>query len=385
MNLDFDKEMDFLLRNALRQDGFAPESVDAEHLDADALAAFAENALPEAARTQYVRHLADCDDCRAVLSNLILLNEDEEPAAAVETTALKPRLSWGERFARIFALPNLGYATAALTVLLVGTFAFITLFNRQQSQVAQAPPQELEPVAMSEKRQPAPTAPERREEQEVAAAQEPSPEELANANTAATPEEQPTPNSGGDNLPPSVRATTGASASNRSVASETTVVRNQTANTAVALSATPAPVPQPAAPVAQAESGVENSELAKKPVNTDDRDKELKAREDETVALSEPSPADAAEERSATKKRASTAPGLARERQSLATRSVGGKTFQKVGGVWTDSAYNSQSVTAISRSSDVYKNLEASIRSIAENFRGETVIIVSQGKAYRIR
>jgi hypothetical protein len=385
MNLDFDKEMDFLLRNALRQDGFASKSVDAEHLDADALAAFAENALPEAARTQYVRHLADCDDCRAILSNLILLNEDEEPATTVETTAVAVRPSWGESLARLVALPNLGYATAALTVLLIGTFAFVTLFNRQEAQVAKAPPPEVETVAMSEKRPPAPAAPERREEQEVAAAQEPSPEELANANTAATPEEQPTPNTGVENLPPSVRATRGENTSNRSVVSETTVARNQTANTAVALSTTPAPVPQLAAPVAQAESGVENSELAKKPVDTDDKDKELRAREGETVALSEPSPADAAEERSAPKKRASTVAGLAREKQSLATRTVGGKTFQKVGGVWTDSAYNSQSVTAISRSSDAYKNLDSSVRSIAENFRGESVIIVSQGKAYRIR
>jgi hypothetical protein len=44
-----------------------------------------------------------------------------------------------------------------------------------------------------------------------------------------------------------------------------------------------------------------------------------------------------------------------------------------------------QKTTNVSRGSDEYKKLDAGLRSIADSFSGETVIIVWQGKAYRIR
>jgi hypothetical protein len=68
-----------------------------------------------------------------------------------------------------------------------------------------------------------------------------------------------------------------------------------------------------------------------------------------------------------------------------AQRSVGGKTFRNVGGIWFDSSYNnSQQQIMIRRGSDDYKRLDSGLRSFAENLGG-TVVVVWKGKAYRIQ
>ena len=55
-------EMDLLLRRlGRRDDAGVPE---ADHLDADELSAYAENALPVAARARYTAHLAEWSRCR---------------------------------------------------------------------------------------------------------------------------------------------------------------------------------------------------------------------------------------------------------------------------------------------------------------------------------
>ena len=73
MEVEFDKEIDSLLRQAAREGEFAftnpqsqianPQSV---HLDADEISAFAENALPQKARVNAMEHLAECMRCRKI-------------------------------------------------------------------------------------------------------------------------------------------------------------------------------------------------------------------------------------------------------------------------------------------------------------------------------
>ncbi len=82
MELEFDKEIDAILRTTRHTEGVAADS---PHLDADVIAAFAENALPERSKTLYVQHLADCDRCRKILSQTISISEN-----AVETAAAVP-------------------------------------------------------------------------------------------------------------------------------------------------------------------------------------------------------------------------------------------------------------------------------------------------------
>jgi len=101
MELEFDKEMDSLLRKTGEAGrgvlvGDKPDEKPKVHLDADQLSAFAENAMPEKSRALYMSHLADCDRCRRVLSGLIMLNAEAEPleervvAPAISLSAIEP-------------------------------------------------------------------------------------------------------------------------------------------------------------------------------------------------------------------------------------------------------------------------------------------------------
>ena len=69
MREGFDKEIDSLLRRNARgaAQPFADGGGAVAHLDADELGAFAEGALPAAARVVAASHLADCDECRGVV------------------------------------------------------------------------------------------------------------------------------------------------------------------------------------------------------------------------------------------------------------------------------------------------------------------------------
>ncbi|MBV9242764.1 MAG: hypothetical protein JO314_12235, partial [Acidobacteria bacterium] len=112
MELEFDKEIDAILRAARGARG-AP--VSGGHLDADQIAAFAENAVPVAARRVFTGHLADCDRCRTLLSHSIQMNEMGEataPAAAVDD----PVVSTVPWYSRLFRTPNLAIAMGALVV-----------------------------------------------------------------------------------------------------------------------------------------------------------------------------------------------------------------------------------------------------------------------------
>ena len=64
-----DTQIDVLLRRHAER---ARSNSAIEHLDADELNAFAEGSLPVAARSRCVSHLADCDDCRRLVSQLAI-------------------------------------------------------------------------------------------------------------------------------------------------------------------------------------------------------------------------------------------------------------------------------------------------------------------------
>lgn len=151
MKPEFDKEIDALLRSGARGGlrdvsstarGEARASdrdaAVAPHLDADELAAFAENALPVATRARFVAHLADCDDCRRTATRLALAanvaharderettkaNVTEEMSAAERIVAT----SWRERIAAIFAPRAWRYAMPVVALLCVGVVVLVVM------------------------------------------------------------------------------------------------------------------------------------------------------------------------------------------------------------------------------------------------------------------
>src|SRR5918993_3142198 len=99
MKQEFDKQLDSLLRGT-RGAGEARRAAAAEHLSPDELSAYAENALPPAARALYTAHLADCPDCRRVVTAVALASGAEaareaRPAGAADAGRVASKSSWG--------------------------------------------------------------------------------------------------------------------------------------------------------------------------------------------------------------------------------------------------------------------------------------------------
>ena len=112
MELEFDKEIDALLRKA--RNGTPPAAREA-HLDADAIAAFAEGAIPDAARKAYTAHFADCDSCRKALSQVALLNEPAAMAAvAAPAKAAAATINPTPWYRSLFRTPGLAAAFGIL-------------------------------------------------------------------------------------------------------------------------------------------------------------------------------------------------------------------------------------------------------------------------------
>jgi hypothetical protein len=139
MREGFDKEIDSLLRRTARaptgvRGNGAGASRPDSHLDADELAAFAEGALPEAARMSAVSHLADCGECRTHAVNLtraagVEAKLEKSAVAAASSTAResKPARGW---LAALFAPRALRYVAPALVLCLVAAVSFVALRSR---------------------------------------------------------------------------------------------------------------------------------------------------------------------------------------------------------------------------------------------------------------
>jgi hypothetical protein len=112
-----DSEMDVLLRRFAK---VASGVRTTDHLDADELSAFAEGSLPPPARSHYVSHLADCDDCRRAVTELAAASGRVEPMTAPLSQPAATE-SWWQKVGRFFAPARLRYAAfAAVLVAVVG-------------------------------------------------------------------------------------------------------------------------------------------------------------------------------------------------------------------------------------------------------------------------
>src|SRR5713226_1694075 len=110
-----DAQIDVLMRRYARH---SIRDVAAEHLDADEFNAFAERKLPPAARSRYVSHLAECEDCRKLATQLALaaaVTMKSESAVA----APAPEASWWQKLSALFAPPMLRYAAFAVVLVAI--------------------------------------------------------------------------------------------------------------------------------------------------------------------------------------------------------------------------------------------------------------------------
>jgi hypothetical protein len=465
MKPEFDREIDALLRGHARGGGGASATggearafvrdlsagerardqaarldTQAAHLDADELAAFAENALPTAARSRYAAHLADCDDCRHTATQLALaagvtVVSDEREVVATEKIV---GASWRERVAALIAPRAWRYAMPVVALLCVGVIALVVMRrvpragmqlarNNEEAQADRASPvSQEEHHAMTETAPP----PEQPATQNV---------DDANAPVAASADARRGAVGGGDQMSAQtgggvVKNESSVASNNAPAAANTQPPRSEDFSpppppaSSVAASVPAAkPAPQPLAQLPEATPTPVNDESIAvtkdepKPRKSEEvaereqaqpktrraggsrrdsqevavpeaRDANRKALSDEAMRTPGSGVAGAAsskeQRKSAPSERGATESNAARDKSSDETRKVGGRKFRREGGAWIDTAYNSsQATVVVRRNSEQYRALVADEPEIARiaNSLGGDVVIVWKGRAYRIK
>ena len=370
MELEFDKEIDAILRKARSGKGVAGTAAASPHLDADTIAAFVENALPPRSKMLYMEHIADCDRCRRVLSQTVLLNSGHgvETAEAETQPDMTPAaiIPW---YKRLFATPALAAAMGAVILAFSGILGYVVLQERSRPNAEISRATEPGPVQ---------GGPFYGGEADYPTANKPS--SAVAANSAAMP-------------PISSAANTAANtaiSANRADASSLSAANTRTDSepkpetfSDERRTAAAAPPPAPTGGVPATASGDAKSD-----------DGNLKAKEEDAIIASK-----SADDRMvrdmppAAKKSGPVRSGPSNAQVQMQTqnvitenslRTVNGKSFDRRGGVWYDLAYKGQSAKKVSRGSSEYKDLDGGLRNIAETLDG-TVVVMWKEKAYRIQ
>ncbi|HEU5130787.1 MAG TPA: hypothetical protein VFT26_01745 [Pyrinomonadaceae bacterium] len=375
MKQETNNEMDLLLRRLGRRDDAVVSGGADGHLDADELSAYAENALPVAARSRYTMHLAECSHCR----NLVVqLSSSAGVVATTENAAVAGPSGLKKFLASLFTPMVLRYAVPALGLVVVAAIGFVVLRRERPSEYV------VQDYGNATKAAPSPT------DQPVFGyddrASKTAPSEAARVekqtkDQAAQPAPPP-------NTPPSVTSI-------EADVSKDKAAQPKPEEQAPVVAHEP-PKPEPTAtPQTRVETEVSKNEVKELPAKSPPADKALRGaqREDRKTDT------DFARGRRTDSVTAAAAPatgsaGGAVNMQrdgvdsNANTRSVAGRRFRKQGGVWIDTAYDSsKDAVTLSRGSEQYRALvadEPAIKTIADTLDGE-IIVVWKGRTYRIR
>lgn len=378
MELEFDKEIDALLRKA-RADGpvLVGDVAGSRHLDADQISAFAENSLPERSRMQYMSHLADCDRCRKILSNVLTMTSEAVPAAVAAPGAItiaERELPW---YRKLLLFPNLAYVMGGLVLIFGGFLAFSVIQNSRLATGDMV-------TQVSETRESGPSFQTDRNEAEDSAANTMA--NVAASNTAITATNT---NSAIASATPPVFGGSGPRAS-----------ENNFLTDGVSAGDVPAAPPPPASTMSAPRNVGERDDAADKEKREDKdvaavmpqeqakSDSMLKQQQYSNMpAQSGPSRQNESQYRAQLEnsdRRALAKKSRARDEESSGRKVVSGKTFEQKQGVWYDVTYQGRPTINVRRGSDEFNRLDAGLRSIANSLSG-TVVVVWGAKAYRIQ
>lgn len=394
MEVDFDKEIDTLLRKAQRDAPVSIGDFPSRHLDADEVSAFAENAMPENSRALYSAHLADCDRCRKILSNLLMMNAEAAPAAASPgvITIAERIIPWHKR---LFLFPNLAYVMGGLVLVFAGFLAYSIVQKTNSggdamvSQVAESDQTRGGPSFQSEPSYP----PEVSNSASVAA------NSAANTNTSSSGAILNANGGGGGGVE---LKTEKAPISGARADENNFVLDGKDSSADVAAAAPPPPATTQPAP----KDVLERAELARPKaddkvaagvtIQEPDKNSETlsmmrKENLPGSVAQSGPMRNNDSQynrqlenlngRRVAAEKKKAAARD---EESSSGRRAVGGKTFEHKQGVWYDVTFQGRPTINIRRGTEEFNRLDGELRSIA-NTLGGTVVIVWGAKAYRVQ
>jgi Putative zinc-finger len=374
MKQETNNEMDLLLRRLGRRDDAV---VSEDHLDADELSAYAENALPATARARYTVHLAECASCRSLVAQL---SSSVGVVAATDSATVPGPSGFRKFLASLFTPMVLRYAAPALGLIVVAAIGFVVLRSNQPGQpvarnTATDTPQQ--PVA-------SPAASSADHYGDSASNLAPSPgrvgEERKEKDQPAQPAAPP------PNAAPAVTSVNAEVSKDKAVAQakpdeQAASAANEPPPAKTAAAATPEESPR------AAETEAAKNEVKVQPVAGPEAKRELRVaqREDKDSLARAKKPAGAV---------STTGSGITNlqvdgvDDAKANTRTVAGRRFRKQGAIWVDTAYDSsKDAVTLSRGSEQYRALvadEPSIKTIADQLEGE-IIVVWKGHTYRIR
>lgn len=376
MELEFDKEIDALLRKGRPYSTAVTRDSAAAHLDAEGISAFAENALPEKTKQFYTSHLAECGRCRKILVQTITLNLETEPVTAssdLVRPAREESLPWYRRLVR---LPSLAYAMGAFVLLFSGFLGYIAFRSMTGStaltEVSQVADSESAPV----------NGPNLGEEQYSTMANRAVANAASNASGSAPNTAANAVNAAGNAANSSGRG--GPSGPDLSPAQAEPKPNDILLDGVAAANEQPAAAAPPPAKDQDAER--DGQRLAKEEAKADAMD--ASKRSDDMKVMRQKSASGPAAKKPVYGPRGDsraqqTSPMLA-NRAEASTRVVSGRAFEKKDGVWYDTGYRGQATINISRSTESYRKLDRGLRTIAESLDG-IVVAVWKEKAYRIQ
>ena len=373
MKQETNNEMDLLLRRLGRRDEATVSPAD--HLDADELSAYAENALPAAARTRYTMHLAECASCR----NLVVQLSSSAGVVAATDSAVTEPSGFKKFLASLFTPMVLRYAVPALALIVVAAIGFVALRrDRAAKYVAQDTNAAREQVVT-------PTAEPLRGFSDTPSNTGVNPEKAVERQEKKQPE-QPAPP---PNAPPVV------SNVDTNLAKEKAAAQSKPEEQRAAANEPPPAKPQPSATPEQspgsADTDVSKREVqefrAAAPATRVLQSAEREDRKTDNAARAR-RPADSVSVEGAGAGQVVNIQPQGAADSSANTKTVAGRRFRKQAGVWTDTAYDSsKDAVTLTRGSEQYRALiadEPQIKTIAEALDGE-ILLVWKGRTYRIR
>jgi hypothetical protein len=383
MELEFDKEIDAILRRAAREPAASTSS--SVHLDPDAIAAFAENALPATARSLYTSHLADCERCRKIFAQTIALGSeaDEKPAStSVKAPVVPSEITW---YQKLFVTRNLVAAMGALFVVVFGGLLAYVVVDRgreRQGDVSQlSRPDAANKPAVYAEATPA----------EAPSSSNASTNSASSAVTSGTSpltktlgqEDQNQPVIGGaaEPMPPPAKETDQPAPSAATPASPP-VIREEPPKTEADESKVAAEKKLERKADDKAPDGVDLLARGR----ADSKDTALRnstAQNNSGAGVYKSKSGPYRDQQRNVQTQTPTADESPNDRR-YAAKSVGGRYFVKRDGVWYDNGFNGQPTIDIHRGTAQYKLLDPGLRSIAQNLSG-VIVVIWKNRAYRIQ
>ena len=389
------------------------------HLDADELNAFAEGALSSAARARYVSHLADCDHCRQLATQLTLAAGRSVSADGESMATARARISFLESLRNLFAPRKLRYTAFALVAIAAVGITFVALRRRAEDRASTL-------IAQNDEAAPARGSALKTDDGTHSQNQPIDNPQLSTAapapQNANVARQQPSQPGSADKASTAIAQPTAESGVARNVYSrENKKTENEVAQAAPSYAPPPPgernePVPmeekrlkdlrtaapeQPAPKSAAGafkvmERGVTGGEgararetetdrarsgasMAKEKQETEARSRSVRSESSTARRVARDKSASDSQDQSRNQGLASTVSEAAPEE-----RKAGGHTFRKQGGAWVDvKLKSSMPVITVARGSEAFREMDSSVRAIASQFSGE-VLIVHKGKVYRI-